>query len=90
MAMAAATAATAAVTGRRGAAAAGVGGSEGGKFLGQLLRAAVRARGPLPIAGTNEDFAVALAFPAMKFVNRHEGRITGIAGIFKRRRCERK
>jgi hypothetical protein len=30
------------------------------------------AGGALPIAGADEDFAVPLAFLAMKFVNRHE------------------
>jgi len=48
---------------------------EGGKFLGQLLRAAMRTPGVFPISRTDEDFAVAPALPAMKFVNRHEGNV---------------
>jgi hypothetical protein len=41
----------------------------------------VRAPGSLPIAGADENFAVALALFAMKLVNRHEGKITGGAKI---------
>lgn len=36
----------------------------------------MRADGALPMAGADEDFAVVLAFLAMKFVNRHEPKIT--------------
>ena len=70
--------ATPAATGtrRRIIAAAGAGRGKHGKFLGQFFRPAVRADGSLPIAGAHEDFAVALAFFAMEFVNRHEGKIT--------------
>lgn len=46
-------------------------GREHGKFLGQLGRAAMRALRPLPIARTDEDFAVFRALGAMKFVDRH-------------------
>ena len=35
----------------------------------------------LPIAGADENFAVAFALFAMKLVNRHEGKITGGAKI---------
>ena len=62
--------AAAAVAGRSFAAGAGRG--EGGKFLGQFLRAAMRTPGVFPIRRADEDFAVAPALPAMKFVNRHE------------------
>ena len=65
--------------------AAGAGRGEGGKFLGQFLRAAMRAFRALPIAGADEDFAVALAFLAMKFVNRHEDKIIGEAENLKRK-----
>ena len=37
----------------------------------------MRAFSSLPIAGAHEDFAVACALFAMKFVNRHEGTIIG-------------
>jgi hypothetical protein len=63
---------TAAVAARRFGIAAGIGRSERGKFLGQFLRAAMRAFSILPISRTDEDFAVALALCAMEFVNRHE------------------
>ena len=39
----------------------------------------MRAFGVFPIGRADEDFAVAPALPAMKFVNRHEGKITGAA-----------
>jgi len=61
----------------------GTGRGKRGKFLGQFLRAAVRTLGGLPVHRTDEDFAVALALFAMKFVNRHEGKITGAAKMFK-------
>lgn len=67
----------------------GAGRGKGGEFLGQFLRTAVRARGPLPIAGADEEFAVAFALFAMKLVNRHANRIIGPAGMFKRRKRER-
>jgi hypothetical protein len=57
----------------------GTGGSEDGKLLVQPGRAAMRTGCALPVAGADEDFAVALAFFAMKFVNRHENRIIGVA-----------
>jgi hypothetical protein len=82
MAVAAATAtmsATAAIP-RRRIVAGGAGGGEDGKFLGQLLGAAVRALGSLPSAGTDEDFAVAPALFAMEFVNRHGKKITFYGG----------
>ena len=86
MAAAAATMpAAAAVAGRCGGGGAGGGRGERGKFLGQLLRAAMRAFRALPIAGTDEDFAVALALLAMIFVNRHGLIITGPAKNLKRR-----
>ena len=50
---------------------AGDGGGEHRQFFGYLRRAAARAFGSLPFAGTNQDFAVFSAIPAMKFVNRH-------------------
>ena len=69
----------AAVAGRSFAAAAGRG--EGGKFLGQLLRAAMRTPGVFPIRRADEDFAVAPALPAMKFVNRHGWTLFGGARL---------
>ena len=36
---------------------------------------AMRALGPLPLAGTDQDLAVLLALGAMKLVNRHGDRI---------------
>ena len=41
----------------------------------------MRALGPFPIAGADEDFAVVFAFFAMKFVNRHTWKITGATEI---------
>jgi hypothetical protein len=38
----------------------------------------MRAGCALPIAGADKDFAVAFTFFAMKFINRHEGRIIGV------------
>jgi hypothetical protein len=38
----------------------------------------MRAGSAFPIAGADKDFTVALAFFAMKFVNRHSRRITGL------------
>lgn len=57
---------------------------EGGKLLGQLRRTAMRTRRPLPVAGADEDFAVAFALLAMKLVNRHGKKIAGAAEILKR------
>lgn len=50
------------------------GGGKGGKFLRELLRAAMRAFGILPIAGADEEFAVLPALVTIKLVYRH-GRI---------------
>jgi hypothetical protein len=47
-----------------------------GKFLRQFLRTAMRALRPLPMAGTHQHLAVLPAFPAVKFVNWHGGKIT--------------
>jgi hypothetical protein len=52
--------------------------SENGKPLGQLARPAVRALGPFPFAGADQDFAVSVALIAMKFVNRHARRIADL------------
>src|ERR1044072_3159815 len=46
-------------------------GGENGESLLQFHRAAVRTFRSFPFRGANEDFAVALAGAAMKFVNRH-------------------
>jgi hypothetical protein len=73
----AATTSTAAVLTRRRVMAAGAGAGEHGKLLGQFLGTAVRALRSLPIAGTDEDFAVAFALFAMKLVNRHKNTIVG-------------
>jgi hypothetical protein len=81
--MAAATATTAATipigTTRRSIAAASIGGGENGKFFGQLGRTAMWAGCAFPMTGTDENLAVALAFFAMKFINRHERKIIGVA-----------
>ena len=52
---------------------------EGGKFLVQPGRAAVRTFRPAPVGGAHEDFAVAFALAAMKFVEGHGGKIMGAA-----------
>lgn len=70
-----AAATTAAFTGWTIATAA-IRGSEDRELLFKLCGAALRTFGVFPIAGTDEDFAVASAFFAMKLVNRHAGRIT--------------
>ena len=57
----------------------GAGRGEGGKFLVQLGGAAVRAFRPAPVGGAHEDFAVALALPAVKFVDRHGRKVVGPA-----------
>jgi hypothetical protein len=50
---------------------AGTGGSEGGKFLVQLGGTTVRTFRAAPLGGADEDFGIAFALGAMKFVNRH-------------------
>ena len=54
--------------------AAGAGG-EHGKLLREFDGPAVRAFSSFGVAGPHENFAVLLTFPAMKFVNWHEGKI---------------
>jgi hypothetical protein len=76
VAMPAATAAPAVpVPGRRCGTIAGAGSGESGKFLGQFPGTAMRTGCALPIAGTHKDFAVALAFFAMKLVYWHVPKI---------------
>jgi hypothetical protein len=75
VATAAATVSAAAFAGRSLASV--IGGSERGKFLRQLLRAAMRTFGIFPIRGSGKDFAVALAVFAMEFVNRHGTKLAG-------------
>jgi len=41
----------------------------------------MRTFGPFPIAGADQDFTVALALLAMKFVNRHKTKIAGATEI---------
>ena len=48
---------------------------EDGEFLRQLRRTTVRTLRALPVAGADQDFAVRFALRAMKFVNRHDGKI---------------
>ena len=74
-----AAASTAAVAARRCVTAAGVGGGENGKFFGQLGRTTMRAGCAFPMAGADKDFTVMLALLAMKFINWHGNRITGVA-----------
>jgi hypothetical protein len=83
MATAASTSATASTTTASSTTtiAAGVGVGENRKFFCQLGRTAMRASRAFPIAGTDKDFAVALAFLALKFVNRHDYKITGCGKI---------
>ena len=57
-------------------------GSERGQLLRQPGGPAFRTFGPLPIGGTDQDLAVALAFFAMKFVNRHKRRINQLTPDF--------
>ena len=74
MATAAATVMPAAVAGFAGrGSTGGTGRSEGGKFLRELLRAAMRAFGIFPVGRADEDLAVAIAGFAMEFVDWHEG-----------------
>jgi hypothetical protein len=80
VATAAATVSAAAFAGR--SLASGIGRSERGKFLRQLLRAAMRTFGVFPIRGADEDFAIVPAFPAMKFINRHGTKLAGFAFSF--------
>jgi hypothetical protein len=61
----------------------GAGCGERGKFLGQFFGTAVWARGAFPIAGADENLAVALALLAMKFVNRHGMKIADRPEILK-------
>src|SRR5712672_2454597 len=61
--------------GGRLAFAAAAGGSKYRKLFGKFGRTAARTFSALPLSGTDEDFAIALALFTMKFVNRHEGRI---------------
>src|ERR1700726_3009222 len=58
--------------GRLGAA--GAGGKDG-KLFRQFGRTATRAGRSGPIAGTHQDFAILIAFLAMKFVYRHGRKI---------------
>ena len=50
-------------------------GSKRGKFFRKPGRSAPRAPGSFPVAGANQDFAISLAFFAIKFVNRHGRKI---------------
>ncbi len=52
-------------------------GGEGGEFLAQFGRPAMRALGPAPIGGPQQDFAVSLAFRTMKLVDWHRSKIFG-------------
>src|SRR5262245_26736897 len=52
-------------------------GREHRHFLLQLGRAAMRAVSSLPVGGAHEDFAVPVAFVAMKFVDRHGPKVAG-------------
>src|SRR5208282_5798127 len=45
--------------------------SEDRELLHQLLRSALWTGGSLPFAGSDQDFAVGPAFPAMKLIDRH-------------------
>jgi hypothetical protein len=57
-------------------------GSERGQLLRQPGGPAFRTFGPLPIGGTDQDLAVAVAFFAMKFVNRHKRSINQLTPDF--------
>src|ERR1051326_2696482 len=63
---------------------AGNAGREHGQFLLQPRRAAVRAFGSPPVGGPHEDFAVPVAFVAMKFVDRHGTKVAGPGKISSR------
>jgi len=56
---------------------------EGGKFLVQLAGTATRTFCPGPVGRAHQDFAVLPALLAMKFVDWHEGKITGAREILK-------
>jgi hypothetical protein len=79
MATTATTATIPTTTTRRSVIGTGVGGGENGKFFCQFGRTTMRTGCAFPMAGANKNLAVALAFFAMKFVNRHENRIIGVA-----------
>jgi hypothetical protein len=53
---------------------AGTGRSKSGKFLGQFGGTALWALRSTPIRRPDEDFAVAFALPAMKFIDWHDQR----------------
>jgi len=53
---------------------AGTGGGEGGQFLVEPRGAAVRAFGPVPFGGADEDFGIAFALGTMEFVNWHNSK----------------
>lgn len=80
---AAATVAAARLLGRRTVTGARRG--EGGKLLVELAGTAMRTFCPVPVGRAHEDFAVASALFAMKFVDWHEGKITGLREILKLR-----
>ena len=67
--------------GRRRFMAPAVAGSEGGQRLGQLRRAAMWTLRSLPFRGANQDLAALPALPAVKFVNRHGGKVVERRGI---------
>jgi hypothetical protein len=62
---------------RFGSVGTGAGGREHGQFLFEAGRAAMRAVGSLPVGGTDEEFAVVSAFPAMKLVDWHGPSLPG-------------
>lgn len=53
---------------------------EGGKLLGDFRGTTARAFRPFPVGGTDEDFGIVFALFAVKFVDWHGGKITGISG----------
>ena len=61
-------------------------GRENRQFLLQPRRAAVRTFSSLPVDGAHEDFAVLVAFVAMKFVDRHGTKVAGRGQILSRSR----
>lgn len=63
---------------------AGAGGGEGGNFLGEPRGTTMRAFSAVPFGGADEDFRIAFALGAVKFVNRHRLKIVGAAQMFKR------
>src|SRR5882757_7303648 len=58
---------------------------EGGKLLVQPGGAAMRAFRPAPVRRAHEDFAVAFALPAMKFVDWHKKKVVYPGRISSRR-----